>query len=111
MTNADISLPCLWTAPKNLLDREQKIQQTTMTLETAEAILYIVRDQWRWTSEVDLTRSWWVPNRDAQTGIMNLLLEGGFPNRRHRALKMSRDSRRGQSKRDSSGLLQLLKDC
>ena len=78
--------------PKNaqdLLDREQKIQQTTMTSETAEAILCIVRDQWRWTSEVDLTRSWWVPNRDAQTGIMNLLLEGGFQSGRQRVRKMS----------------------
>ena len=79
MTNADISLPCLWIAPKDLLDREQKIQQTRMTSETAEVILCIVRDQWRRTSEVDLTRSWWVTNRDAQTGIMNLLLEGAFP--------------------------------
>ena len=54
-----------------------------MTSETAEAILCIVRDQWMWTSEVDLTRSWWVPNRDAQTGIMNLLLEGGFRSGQH----------------------------
>ena len=91
---------------QDLLNREQKIQQTTLTSETAEAILCIVRDQWRWTSGVDLTRSWWVPNCDAQTGIMNLLLEGGFPS----APKMSRDSRRSQSKRDSSGLQQLLKE-
>ena len=40
--------------------------------------LCIARDQWRWTAEVDLTRGSWVLNRDAQTGIMNLLLEGAF---------------------------------
>ena len=88
-----ISLPCLWTAPKrtdaqDLWDSEQKIQKTTMTSETAEAIgpivLCIARDQWRWTEEVVLTRSSWVPNRDAQTGIMHLFLEGGFRSGQHR---------------------------
>ena len=28
---------------------------------------------------MELTLSSWVPNRDAQTGIMNLLLKGGPP--------------------------------
>ena len=74
---------------QDLLNREQKTQQTTLTSETAEAILCIVRDQWRWTSGVDLTRSWCVPNRDAQTGIMNVLLEGGFQSGRQRVRKMS----------------------
>ena len=71
-------------------------------------VLCIARDQWRWTTEVDLTLSSWVPNRDAQTGIMNLFLEGGFRRGKQHAVKMSRDSRRGQSKRDISGLWQLL---
>ena len=73
-------------------------------------VLCIARDQWRSTAEVDLTLSSWVPNRDAQTGIMNLLLEGGFRSGQHRAAKMNRDSRRGQSKRDISGLWQLLNE-
>ena len=59
---------------------------------------------------MDLTLSSWVPNRDAQTGIMNLLLEGGFRRGKQRAAKMNRDSERGQSKRNISGLRQLLNE-
>ena len=46
-------------------------------------------------------------NRDQQTGIMNLLLEGGFRRGQQRAVKMGKDSRRGQTKQEISGLRQL----
>ena len=83
-----------------------------MTSETAEAILCIVRDQWRWTSEMDLTRSWWVPNRDAPDGYYEFAPRRGLSkwSTTRTQDEPSIDSRRGQSKRDSSELQQLLKE-